>query len=245
MSDDTFTYTVHGSDRVRESVISRELAEKLADIFNSKGLGPYSTEAGKWIKNEFGTTYVPGTEIWKLWPEVVELVEGLDILWKLDVSHIIDERRSAKLKLDRLESIKKIENKNIREWLVTQVDRRGFKYPEETDLSYLVKLARSKGGLNSYKPAYEPKSGCSAKMKLKEAIFYALEHNAYDDTTVFAVPVEIAEDSDLEVCRVNLSRFCQSLLTANGLAGYGSTWRYELMADKGFVILYQRSSIAD
>lgn len=123
-------------------------------------------------------------------------------------------------------------------------DFRGAKNAEPRDLSDLAKLATGPGRGNSLKPIYKPADGCKCTFKLSEAVSFAYVQDAYADYSYYALSV--TGDVD-DVCKANLRRFCRCLITANGLAGFGSTWESELHhTEAGWVaILISRSSIAD
>lgn len=127
--------------------------------------------------------------------------------------------------------------------------RRIMSTPEPFDLSNLAKLAakdRRRPGTNGRligpRP-YEPRQACSAKLLLKEAVYYGFEQNSWDDTHAYVVPVE--GDCSSEACKENLRDFCESIRTANGLAGFGSTWETIVLPAFGVVVFRQRSSISD
>lgn len=125
---------------------------------------------------------------------------------------------------------------------VNKDNTRGYCAPDASDLSGLCKRANSVGGANRFKPRYAPVGECKASLKLKDAVMFAREMNAYDDTEVYAVPFvgEISEN-----CSKNLYAFCDSLITANGIAGNGATWNAEIKPEFNVVILRCRMSIPD
>ena len=79
------------------------------------------------------------------------------------------------------------------------------------------------------------------------AIRIGYRQEAYADHEDFAIPVTISEGFDIEACRKNLWNFGNACRTTNGLAGYGSSWTFELVVlpEGVFVLADCRSSIAD
>lgn len=134
-------------------------------------------------------------------------------------------------------------NASIQAFLETQKDRRGFRVEEKPmDLSDLIRVSKLD---QKYKPAYKPRHKTHAKLLLKEAIAFIHEQNAYDDSSEFVVPVRVEGKINVDHFNMNLGLFANSIRTANGLAGFGSTWDARYDSKHGVVIMRCRSSIAD
>lgn len=238
---DLFSYRRYSQEN--RSVISRELAEKIADAFAAAGIdSPHATEPGAAVDGK----YQSGPPSYTLRPEIMALVEGLPKYWTLDVSYIQHDRVMARIKAEQLASYEAVEHAGIRAYLIEHADERGMRKAELSDQSGLARLAIDTGMANG-KPVYQPKEGCKAKLKLREAISFSYSQESYADHTQYAVPVDIPADADLKICRSNLSHFCQCLRTHNGFAGSGCTWTSCLIEhpEGPFVILECRASISD
>lgn len=134
-------------------------------------------------------------------------------------------------------------DKSLEIFLANAAGKRGN--PEPVDLSNLAHLARTEG---KYKSAYKPEGDCGCKLRLKEAVRFGWRHEAYADHCTYAVPVTVTGAVDVKVAHNNLYLFCNAARTANGMAGYGSTWSAHLEQIEGgewVAIFDQRSSIAD
>lgn len=155
------------------------------------------------------------------------------------VNHAKDERL-AKLRA----AYEEIACPAIRAYLLADLERRGQRKPEATSLSHLKGLAMAE---RQHKPAYKPQGDCGAKLHLKDAICIGYRQEAYADHSDYAIPVTMTQGFDAEACKKNLWNFGNACRTANGLAGYGSTWSFELVVlpEGVFVLADCRSSIAD
>lgn len=111
--------------------------------------------------------------------------------------------------------------------------------PEPASLKYLTKLASKP---RNHVSVYTVTGSEPCRLKLDEACLIANEMNAYDDTHVFVVPYEGTPNAE---SHNRLRQFCWSLCTANGLAGYGSTWDAVLVPEHQVAVLRQRCSIPD
>jgi hypothetical protein len=116
------------------------------------------------------------------------------------------------------------------------------------DLTWVKRLAtRPADPDRKYGPQpYRPEAP-QAKLHLKEAIYLGMDQAAYADHAYYAIPVTVAEGADLKSLSQNLARIANAARTTNGYAGYGSTFDFYMhrVEDHTFVILNQRSSIAD
>jgi hypothetical protein len=179
--------------------------------------------------------------------------------WQLDVQEVLTERSKAKHREKLRVAVEEVATtepiKNFLRLLWAK-EERGFVAPRVTDLTDLGKLAARDETrevdhhgkkMRLGKPAYTPKEGCKAKLKLKEAVCFSYRQEAYADHTGYAVPVEIEAGADHAVCRENLRLFCDALRTHNGFAGSGCTWEAELVVneDGAYVVFDCRASIPD
>lgn len=179
--------------------------------------------------------------------------------WQLDVQEVLTERSRLKHRMKISDAIDALPTTAPIKRLLRAcyaAEQRGLQEPKIVDQSSLGQLAvrdlteevvvRGKK-TRIGKPAYQPKEGCKAKLKLKEAVRYIYTQEAYADHTLYAVPVEIESGANLDVCRENLRAFCWSICTHNGFAGSGCTWEAELVVDDdgAFVIFNCRASISD
>ena len=100
---ETFTYESNGKQR--QSVISLALASRIADAFQAARVhSPFSQEIGSRVDGR----YVDGERSWKLYPEIVTLVQDAPEFWELDVSHIQGLRQSAAARESREETTSRL-----------------------------------------------------------------------------------------------------------------------------------------
>jgi hypothetical protein len=237
-----FEYDQGYSYGKRTSVITREQAETIADLFTAKGIESPFRSVSPMRKHDDGR-YVMAYEEH---PELVEAVADLPSPWDLDVAHILEARRKAKALEELRAAQARVEHAAIRAYLLAQPASQYLRTPEVRDLSEMAKLA-TRGDLGNGKPVYSPLPGCKARLKLKEAVTFWYEQASYADHTRYAIPVEMEAGADVGVCRANLGRFCSALRTHNGFAGSGCTWTAELIVEPAgaFVVMDCRASISD
>ena len=236
---DRFTWT--DVTHTRTSVIGRERAEKIAAAFEAAGIH-YTSQTDRDRTDQYGNELPSYTRF----PEIVALVAGLPRFWTVDVNRVLDERSLARgVAARKAQYAAVVTDPAILAYLLEHAADGGMKNAEITDETYLIKLATATDGRS--KPAYQPEPGCKASLKLREAVSFRYEQDAYANYASYAVPVSIEEGADTAVCRRNLNRFAQALRTANGLAGYGSTWDADLIErpEGSFVLLRSRSNIPD
>lgn len=226
----------------RTSVVTREQADHIADLFESEGIdSPFASEwnGPKDANGRPEMTYLSR-------PAITSAVQGFDSMWTCDVHHVLSERRKAKHFEEIRAAQGAVANAAIRAYLLALDPVHYLRAPEVRDLSDLAQLAM-RGNLGNGKPVYQPEPGCKARLKLKEAVSFWYEQASYADHSRYAVPVELAPDADMTVCRRNLGRFMASLRTHNGYAGSGCTWSAELITTEAgaFVVMDCRASISD
>lgn len=129
--------------------------------------------------------------------------------------------------------------------MVRRRERHFFGNPEKSDQTWMIKAATAPSDPKKPGGGYKPKAGCKCRLKLAEAVAWGYEQDAYADLRYYLIPVEVSEGADMKVCAENLWQFGNALCSANGIAGYGSTYRFELAEDAKIVRLTVRSSIAD
>jgi hypothetical protein len=244
--DARFTYT--RSTYTRTSVISRALAEQLADVIPhdaplepwpamDQGRGQFLRDAAIEFRCYVGDDReAPPINRLHWDAKLFALVDGLPDPWFIDVWQVQDERARAKRAADLLAAAEAFEAPPaIKRRLVKAVSERGFEAPERSDLTRL-------------RPArpYTPKGGCAARMKLAEAVRFSYRQESYADHSTYLVPVE-GEITDAQACRSNLAAWCESIRTHNGFAGSGSTWSASLVIepDGAYVEIDCRASISD
>jgi hypothetical protein len=234
-----FKYQSSSYNAERSSVITREQAEHVANLFEAADMCPYSTD---WDKENNKT----GPWSYLRVGAIVEVVKDFPNFWTLDVSHVLDGRRKVRRTKEIRNSFAAVQNLAIREYLRAFPDSPYLRKAETRDESGLCKLATTPHPSN-HKPAYVPKPGCKGKLKLREAVVFYYEQASYADHTRFAVPVEFEGTPDRETCCENLGRFCAALRTHNGFAGSGCTWSCELITNEhgSLVVMDCRSSISD
>jgi hypothetical protein len=233
-----FLYYLSNHDcKPRESVIDLEAAEKLADLFDKHDLRPHATK----LRSSTKENDWRGVPKYVDYPDIMEVVEALDCdhTWRLDVSHLLEERRRERRNRKIQESFAAVDHAGIAAYLMAHESTvRGLKVAEVKDLSYLTDLARGK---------YRPDPNCRAKLCLSRAVHYAYEQAPYADYNYYAVPAEVAGGASLTACRRNLQAFCDAIKTHNGFAGSGAHWSASIETRNGqyFVVLISRASISD
>lgn len=206
--------------------------EQLADFLTQHGIdSPYDTD---WHQRQTN----PGA----LKIDAVDFAQfgELPSDWKTAVHRVMGERRCEAFRIKVRAAYEQLSNQQVRECLIAMHDagdQLGMSSPQPVDLSSNMSL--TKKSRSGYSPA-----SCGASLKLKDAVRFAVMQNAYDDTSLFAVPVD-GEVADLQAAHQNLRQLAASWNTATGIAGDGSTWNAALIADNKVVILSCRSSIAD
>jgi hypothetical protein len=249
----------------RKPVISRDLAEQIADHVASLGYNsPFSTVLDDGVSRTEQRTDSRG----HTYKHFVPVHEGLDFSafgalpegWASDVHQTLSDRLAARVRAELGAAIEAFETtpaiKAHLGRLFAQSER-GLRKPERADLTGMARLAardltrevvlpsgrRTRIG----KPAYRPKDGCKARLKLKEAVFCLSTQESYADHTEYAIPVEIEEGADMAVCHQNLHHFAECLGTHDGTAGSGSTWGASLVVtpEGAYVALNGRHSISD
>lgn len=239
------------------AAITADQAVAIADAFEAHGIDSIYSVSFSLPKVPYvGSDGTPGNfnvyqrkylEFADLIAMVADLPEG----WDKAVNAVLSAREEEAAKARhaariaaRIAGFEKIENPAIRAYLIKTVEERGRDDAKPADLSHLAARAKQQ---TEFKAAYKPKPGCKAKLHLKEALVIGHRQEAYADNTDYIVPVTVEEGSDLAICRANLWDFANACRTANGLAGYGSTWSMELVEtpEGCFVLVDQRSSIAD
>ena len=271
---ETFTYRCTHSFDLRTSVISRELAEQLADAFEAQGLNseayPFLQEIPTALLGKLGRPRLPRR--YETNAELVALVDGLGLSrepwgegefkaepkWTFDVSAVLDQRAAQRRLEAKRQAANAQTNPAVRAYLLgVVVGYRGRFEPKADDLSWMVAKAQEdrrrpttiKGERVLLGPTpYTPKDGCPLRLKLKAAVHFGYTQEAYADHQEWVIPVEgEATDEQMLVCRANLGAFAEALRTANGLAGYGSNYSFALVRTTNglAVIVNQRSSIAD
>lgn len=232
----------------RTSVISRELAERLADVPGI--LGHASWPRGEMLRKAGADRYehhwnlrgprhahVPPPKARHYDPVAFALTDGLPDFWSLDVWAVLSERAAAKHKESLAASIAAVANRPIRERLMAMLlaGREHMVKAERRDLSELRPVR-----------SFTAKGGCTARMKLGQAVIYAYEQASYADHSRYLIPVE-GEVGDLGVCQSNLHAWCEAIRSHNGMAGSGCTYSALLVVtpDGAYVELDCRASISD
>jgi hypothetical protein len=254
-----------GGKATKQSVITRELAEHLADHFARPDL--YSHD-GKL----FSGYHMRGKEIdtwgrlgWQLaheddaalsnriprelsirklvvgmsryhgHPELFALVDGLPQGWDNDVTRVMNERDSAKAEAAHRAAIEQIDTTPAIRAHLQRTMNDRYSRPPE----------RRPFQAGYLRVGYAPEP-CTSRLLCSEAVTFYYEQASYADHSRWLIPVSGAI-ADPAKCRGNLSRWCEAMRTHTGYAGSGSNYSATLhITDLGaYVELDQRASISD
>lgn len=168
-------------------------------------------------------------------PVLFALIDGAPAGIIQGAHQIVRERYVARREDELTQAIAALPNTSVRRYLLAnRGEIRGMVSAEN------LKAVDLRG---AWKPAKGYRHQCSGgvTVRLSDAYVVGRQQNAYDDTVVYAIPVEGAVTQDVLKC---IRAYLAACRTATGIAGVGYTLHLDDARD-GVLLVSQRHSIPD